>query len=112
MYYEGFEKDYTEVVQTILSTFSSNEIGMISLGTLTFIKPAIKSLRSLGIPSKVLQIPMANAAGKFSYSMEIKEKIFSTVWNAFTLWHEVMPEINEETIELLNKWLKLELLEI
>ena len=88
VYYEGFEKDYTEVVQTILSTFSSNEIGMISMGTLTFIKPAIKSLRSLGIPSKVLQIPMANAAGKFSYSMEIKEKIFSTVWNAFTPWHD------------------------
>ena len=61
---------------------------MISLGTLTFIKPAIKSLRSLGIPSKVLQIPMENAAGKFSYSMEIKEKIFSTVWNAFAPWHD------------------------
>jgi spore photoproduct lyase len=54
---------------------------------LTFIKPAIKSLRSLGIPSKVLQMPMADAAGKFSYPLEIKENIFKTVWNAFAPWH-------------------------
>ncbi len=87
IYYDSFEKDYTAIVQTILSKFSSHEIGMISFGTLTFIKPAVKSLRTLGISSKVLQIPMEDAAGKFSYSMDIKEKLFGTVWNAFSSWH-------------------------
>ncbi len=41
----------------------------------------------MGIPSKVLQMPMADAAGKFSYPLEIKENIFKTVWNAFAPWH-------------------------
>ncbi|MBC8323276.1 MAG: hypothetical protein H8E70_06895 [Candidatus Marinimicrobia bacterium] len=86
-YYDNFEKDYTDIVQTILSTFSSNGVGMISLGTLTFIKPAIKNLRSLGISSKVLQIPMVDAAGKYSYPLHIKEKIFGAVWKAFKPWH-------------------------
>jgi spore photoproduct lyase len=30
---------------------------------------------------------MEDAAGKFSYSMDIKEKLFGTVWNAFSSWH-------------------------
>ena len=87
VHYEGFEKDYNKIINTLISTFSADEVGMISLGTLTFIKPAIKSLRSLGIPSKVLQIPMEDASGKYSYPIETKEKIFGTVWNAFTPWH-------------------------
>jgi spore photoproduct lyase len=87
VHYETYEKDYTEIAETIISMFSPIEIGMVSMGTLTFIKPAIKSLRSLGIPSKVLQMPMADAAGKFSYPLEIKENIFKTVWNAFAPWH-------------------------
>lgn len=87
MYFQRYEKDYTEIAKTIISMFSPIEIGMVSMGTLTFIKPAIKSLRSLGIPSKVLQMPMADAAGKFSYPLEIKENIFKTVWNAFAPWH-------------------------
>ena len=88
LYYENYEKDYIDIVNTVLTKFSPEEIGMISLGTLTFIKPAIKSLRSLGIPSKVLQIPMEDAAGKFSYPLNIKKKIFSTIWNAFNPWKE------------------------
>ena len=88
VHYEGFEKDYNEIVNTLMSTFSADEVGMISLGTLTFIKPAIKSLRSLGIPSKVLQIPMEDASGKYSYPAETKEKLFGIVWNAFSSWHD------------------------
>jgi len=53
---------------------------------LTFIKPAIKNLRALGIKSKVLQIPFKDASGKYSYPFQIKEKIFGFVWNAFQPW--------------------------
>ena len=88
VYYEGFKKDYSKIVKTILSMFSSKEVGMISFGTLTFIRPAIKSLRALGIPSKVLQIPMEDASGKYSYPFHIKEKIFGAIWNAFKPWHK------------------------
>ena len=88
VHYKGYEKDYEKIVDTILNIFSSEEIGMISLGTLTFIKPAIKNLRNLGISSKVLQIPLEDAAGKRSYSMTTKEEIFRTVYHAFRPWHK------------------------
>ncbi len=88
VYYEGYEKDYTDIINTILDKFSPQEIGMISLGTLTFIKPAIKNLRALGISSKVLQIEMEDSAGKLSYPFYIKEKIFGTIWRAFESWHD------------------------
>ena len=71
-----------------MNKFLPSEVGMISLGTLTFIKPAIKNLRKLGVPSKVLQIPMVEASGKLSYPFEIKEKIFSGIYNAFSPWHD------------------------
>lgn len=86
--YEGWDAEYRNIVQTLLRTFSPNEIGMISMGTLTFIKPAIKNLRALGIKSKILQIQFKDASGKYSYSREIKEKIFGTVWEAFKPWHD------------------------
>ena len=88
IHYKGYEKDYGKIVDTILNIFSSEEVGMISLGTLTFIKPAIKNLRALGISSKVLQIPLEDAAGKRSYSMTTKEEIFRTVYHAFRPWHK------------------------
>ncbi|MFL3027151.1 MAG: hypothetical protein ACJZ1O_02520 [Candidatus Neomarinimicrobiota bacterium] len=71
-----------------MDMFSPNEIGLISFGTLTFIKPAIKSLRKVGTKSKILQMPFAEAAGKISYPMDTKKKIFSKVWDLFTPWHD------------------------
>ena len=61
---------------------------MISMGTLTFIKPAIKKIRSSGLSSKVLQIPMADAVGKSSYTKEIKKEIFGHVYSQFFDWHD------------------------
>ena len=61
---------------------------MISMGTLTFIKPAIQKLRSTGLSSKVLQIPMADAVGKSSYTRQIKAEIFNQVYQSFNHWHD------------------------
>ncbi|NQV17262.1 MAG: hypothetical protein HQ534_01785 [Armatimonadetes bacterium] len=88
VYFYGWKEKYNEIVQILLTRFSPNEVGMISLGTLTFIKPAIKNLRELGMPSKVLQIPFVDAAGKYSYPFQIKEKLFKGIWNAFRPWHD------------------------
>ena len=88
VYYEGWEKDYKELINSLMAMFSPSEIGLISFGTLTFIKPAIKSLREVGTKSKILQIPFAEAAGKISYPMQTKKKIFSEVWDLFTPWHD------------------------
>ena len=71
-----------------METFSINEIALISFGTLTFIKPAIKALRGVGTKSKILQMPFAEAAGKISYPIDTKKKMFSEVWNSFAPWHD------------------------
>ena len=88
VYYEGYELDYKEIIDRVKSIFSPSEIAMISMGTLTFIKPAIKKIRSSGLSSKVLQIPMADAVGKSSYTKEIKKEIFGHVYSQFFDWHD------------------------
>ena len=88
VYYEGYESDYAHIIQKIMSMFDPSEVAMVSMGTLTFIKPAIKKIRSASLSSKVLQIPMADAVGKASYTKEIKKEIFSHVWSQFSSWHD------------------------
>jgi spore photoproduct lyase len=88
VYYSGWDADYYDLVKRLMAMFSVNEVGLISFGTLTFIKPAIKSLRKGSMRSKILQMPFADAAGKISYPMETKKKIFSVVWNTFQPWHD------------------------
>ena len=53
VYYEGYEDDYKHIVRKVMSMFHPSQIAMISMGTLTFIKPAINKLRSTGLKSKV-----------------------------------------------------------
>ena len=88
VYYEGYENDYKNIVKKVMSMFHPLQVAMISMGTLTFIKPAINKLRSTGLKSKVLQIPMEDAVGKSSYTKEVKKEIFSNVYDEFSLWHK------------------------
>ena len=88
VYYEGYEDDYKHIVRKVMSMFHPSQIAMISMGTLTFIKPAINKLRSTGLKSKVLQIPMEDAVGKSSYTKEVKKEIFSNVYDEFSSWHK------------------------
>ena len=90
IHYQGWKSDYVKLIQTVLTMFSEEEIVFISFGSLTFIKPAIQSLRLKGLPSKVLQIPMEETAGKYSYPVDTKKELFQTVWNAFQPWHDTV----------------------
>ena len=88
VYYRGWQNDYTALIREVISMFSSEEIALVSFGTLTFIKSAIQNLRLKALPSKVLQMPMEKVAGKSSYPVNIKEELFRTAWQAFTPWHD------------------------
>lgn len=88
VYYRGWQNDYSALIREVISMFSSDEIALVSFGTLTFIKSAIKNLRLKALPSKVLQMPMEKVAGKSSYPVNIKEELFRTAWQAFTPWHD------------------------
>ena len=89
IWYEGWEGHYGEMVSRLAEMFRPEEIVMVSLGTLTFIKPVLKRIRERVLKSAILQMPMEECAGKLSYPFEIKKELFSTVYNAFPAsWHE------------------------
>ncbi len=56
---------------------------MVSIGTLTFIKPVIRRIRERMARTRILQMPMTDCAGKLSYPFEIKKTLFSTLFQAF-----------------------------
>ncbi len=85
--YENYLEEYKQTVDTLLKNFKHEEVVLVSLGTLTFIKPVIKKLRSRDFKSKILQMPMENASGKQSYPLSLKEEMFKGVYEAFKPWH-------------------------
>ena len=56
---------------------------MIGIGTLTFTKAVIKRLREMGAESKVLEMELVDAAGKYSYPLDKKEKMFRHIYSSF-----------------------------
>ncbi len=88
VYYNSWRDDYEQLIGRVLSTFSPDEVALVSFGTLTFTKPVVNNLRIKGLPSKVLQIPMEDAAGKLSYPFHIKEEMFTAAWEAFRPWRD------------------------
>jgi spore photoproduct lyase len=82
--YKGWENEYHGIIDYIQKNFRHEEVALISLGTLTFIKPVIKQLRKRKLESKILQMPLTDAEGKFSYPLNVKREIFSSVYNRFS----------------------------
>jgi len=83
VWYEGCQADYLSLVNRLTETFRPEEVVMVSLGTLTFIKPVLKRIRERMPDSSVLQMPMKECAGKLSYPFEIKKELFSSLYQAF-----------------------------
>lgn len=83
VYYKNWESEYKDIFTTIQNRFSPEETALISIGTLTFIKPVIKELRKQKIKSKILQMPLEDASGKLSYPLDIKRKMFKTLYDSF-----------------------------
>ncbi len=85
--YENYLADYEEVYKTLQKTFTPDEVVLISLGTLTFIKPVIKQLRQREMRTKILQMPFETINGKQSYSLEVKKEMFKHAYDSFKSWH-------------------------
>ena len=85
--YLGCEKDYQAIALQIINLFKPNEVAMISFGTLTYIKPVIKKIRSRSNKTFALKIPLKEVEGKYSYPKEIKRKLFKGIYDAFNSWH-------------------------
>lgn len=89
IHYAGWQEEYSQLYQLLQQMFQPSEVAMISLGTLTFIKPVLKKIRERHFYSKILKMPMVEAAGKFSYPTETKLELFSHAYENFSQqWHD------------------------
>jgi spore photoproduct lyase len=87
VYHEGWEEAYGQIAQRLIADFDPSSVALVSMGALTFIKPVIKKLRRRAMPSKILQMPLTQTNGKFSYTFTQKQMLFSSLYRAFSPWH-------------------------
>ncbi len=85
--YENYLNEYAIVYDKLLQMFKPQEVALVSFGTLTFIKPVIKQLRSREFKSKITQMPFENANGKSSYPDATKVEMFKHAYESFSSWY-------------------------
>lgn len=87
--YDRWEEDYCELARQITEYFLPEEVLFVSLGTLHFIKPVLKSIRKNRIDTKVHQMPFVkNPDGKYTYPEGLKAEMFRHVYDCFSGWHD------------------------
>jgi len=86
LHYNRWQAEYGALFARIREQFAPRDVVLISLGTLTFTKGAIREIRGRKMRSKVLQMPLVKAAKKYSYPLNIKEKMFRFAYEAFSEW--------------------------
>lgn len=87
VYYKGWKEEYGEVASRITDRFNPDKVALVSIGTLTYIKPVIKKIRERDFKTKILQMPLEDAEGKYSYPYAVKKEMFSHLYNSFSSWH-------------------------
>ena len=89
IHFEGWEQAYAGIIERLQQRFSPQQVAMVSLGTLTYIRPVIRNIRQRGLPSQVLKLPLEQADGKLSYPEAVKLALFRHAWNSFSVsWQE------------------------
>ena len=85
--YKNYLAEYKLVYDRLQNDFTTDEVVLVSMGTLTFIKPVIKQLRDREMKTKILQMPFETINGKQSYSLEAKKEMFKHCYDSFSSWH-------------------------
>ena len=88
IHYQGWREGYQHICQRITDEFDSEKVALISMGTLTFTKSVMKTIRSRPLTSKILQMPLEPSGGKLSYPTEIKLDMFKHVYDSLGPWHD------------------------
>lgn len=87
VHYDGWREDYARICERITARFAPSRVAMVSMGTLTFTRSVMKTIRRRPLTSKILQMPLEEIAGKFSYPLEIKTELFSHLYGSLSPWH-------------------------
>jgi spore photoproduct lyase len=85
---KNWKDEYGDIFKKMIEMFDPKKVALVSFGTLTFIKPVLKQIRARDFKTKILQIPLTEASGKFSYPLEIKQEMFKFAYDSFTPWHK------------------------
>ncbi len=88
VFYEGWQQDYSSLFERLLKQFRAEEVALLSLGTLTYIKSVIKQIRGRDFKSKILQMPLTESNGKLSYPEETKLAMFKHAYQSLQPWHD------------------------
>ena len=89
IYYDQWETEYPAIARDIMNRFDPESVLFISLGSVTMIKPVMKQIRRRGFKTKILQMELVpDPHGKWTYPDDLKIKMFRTMYQAFTPWHE------------------------
>ena len=83
VHYDRWREEYGEVIDRLTRQFDPTEVALVSLGTLTFIKPVMREIRERGVETQILKMPMVDAAGKYSYPDDIKLALFKHAYDHF-----------------------------
>ncbi len=83
VFFEGWEREYKNLVLALCDNIDLENAVMVGIGTLTFTKQNLRALRESGRPTRVTQMPLSPIAGKFSYDLETKKKMFSYLYSCF-----------------------------
>ena len=83
VYFEGWQEEYGALIEQVVASFRPEELMMFSLGTLTFTKAVLRSLRTGLLETRVTDMDLTLSAGKYSYPLEIKQQMFSFAYNQF-----------------------------
>ncbi|MDR1285043.1 MAG: hypothetical protein LBJ88_02455 [Campylobacteraceae bacterium] len=88
IYFKNWKEEYEQIATELLKTFEAKSVALISMGVLTFTKPVLKQIRAKADNSRILQMPLVDTNGKFSYPTHIKEEMFGALYKAFEAWHK------------------------
>ena len=83
VFFNGWEDEYRKLIMSLCDNIDPKNAVMVGIGTLTFTKQNLRTLRESGRPTRVTQMAMAPVAGKFSYDRETKRRMFSHVYSCF-----------------------------
>ena len=89
VYFKGWKEEYSELAMSLCDSIDPENVVMVGIGTLTFTKQNLRTLRESKRPTRVTQMPLEMIAGKYSYSLGTKREMFSHIYSCFPSdWRE------------------------
>jgi spore photoproduct lyase len=87
IYYRGWEKEYSELIDRVIAMFHPREVLWFSLGTVTIIRDLEKQLHKAYRRSKVLQMETeVTPDNKITYACAVRKKLYRNALKALTPW--------------------------